>query len=290
MRFRPRSDDDVVITGAGIVSPVGHTLDALARAVFEGQPAPVDPPREDCEGPVARCAGGTRGPSCRVSTWVAPSASRSSRSSPPAVALADAGFARGRFTPERVGVITGLVRGPGVASEKFFDEILRSTTSPALGRFMLRMGRFSVASAAAHALKLLGPTATYSEGTTAGLHALCHAVETLRQDEEIDALVVVSADELSPLGLRLEADAGRSLRAPGGMRLHDPASTGSMAGEGAVALVLERAGAATRRGAVLRSDRRLWTFRSARRIEHGLGVGRSRAGGLARGGDVGRRA
>ena len=178
-RFRPRSDDDVVITGAGIVSPVGHTLDALARAVFEGQPAPVDPPREDCEGPVAGVRGGIRGPSLpgvdmgraeRVTQFAIVAAGR---------ALADAGLAQGRFTPERVGVITGLARGPGVASEKFFDEILRSTTSPALGRFMLRMGRFSVASAAAHALKLLGPTATYSEGTTAGLHALCHAVETL---------------------------------------------------------------------------------------------------------------
>ena len=111
----------------------------------------------------------------------------------------------------------------------------------------------------------------------------------LRQDEEIDALVVVSADELSPLGLRLEADAGRIPR-PGGMRLHDPASTGSMAGEGAVALVLERAGAATRRGARLRQDRRLWTFRGARRIEYGLRRWPKPRGRPSRGGDVGRRA
>ena len=84
-------------------------------------------------------------------------------------ALALAGLNSNQVSAERLGVMTGLQRGPELASERFYNEILRSVESPALGRQMLRMGRFSVTSATAHALKLLGPTATFSEGSSVGL-------------------------------------------------------------------------------------------------------------------------
>ena len=61
--------------------------------------------------------------------------------------------------------------------------------------------------------------------------------------------MVISADEIAPQGILLDAAAGRLASEAEGMRLYDPTSTGSIASEGAVALVIERMSSALRRGA-----------------------------------------
>ncbi len=48
------------------------------------------------------------------------------------------------------------------------------------------------------ALGLKGTALTVVDGDAAGLHALCHAAEMLRRHDDLDAIVVVAADELAP--------------------------------------------------------------------------------------------
>ena len=101
----------------------------------------------------------------------------------------------------------------------------------------------------AETYQLRGMNSTLIDGTTAGLHALCHAVEALRLDDGLDALVVIAADELGPLSMKIERESGRLAAGLDGLRPYDPDSQGSIPGEGAVAFVIERARSATQRGA-----------------------------------------
>jgi 3-oxoacyl-(acyl-carrier-protein) synthase len=154
--------------------------------------------------------------------------------------------------PERIGVSAALSRGPVTSNEKFYQSLVTSGRTPATGRLMLRMGRFVVATQLAHLFRWQGSCSTLSEGVTAGLHALVHAFELLRQNDGHDAVVVVAADEIGGLFFRLLdrlgvlAEIGRHGEA---LCPYDPEATGMVLGEGAAALVLERASSAAGRGA-----------------------------------------
>jgi 3-oxoacyl-[acyl-carrier-protein] synthase II len=168
-------------------------------------------------------------------------------------ALADAGLANRMPPPERIGLMVALSRGPAAAQEQFYEIFCGDTRTPATGRAMLKMGRFHVTSTLAHCFQLRGFGATISEGTTAGLHALIHAREILSRDTEHDAMVVVAADELSALPLRVAQDAGLLCGDDDGegekLRPYDPESKGTILGEGAAAVVIERLDGARKRGA-----------------------------------------
>jgi 3-oxoacyl-[acyl-carrier-protein] synthase II len=168
-------------------------------------------------------------------------------------ALEDAGLTRHMPPPERIGLMVALSRGPAAAQEQFYEMFCSDNRSPATGRAMLKMGRFHVTSTLAHCFQLRGFGATISEGTTAGLHALIHAREILSRDPEHDAMVVIAADELSTLPLRVAQDAGFLAGDDDGegekFRPYDPESRGTILGEGAAAVVIERLDVARKRGA-----------------------------------------
>lgn len=169
------------------------------------------------------------------------------------LALKDAGWNHRVAEPERIGLIVGLTRGPAGAYEHFLSRALRGEFDATTGRLLLKMGRFAVASELAHAFGLQGYCATVSHGLNGGLHTLVQGFEVLRQSADLDALLVVGADELSALYLRLFA-ALRLLLEPsqeGDERPapYNPAAQGTVLGEGAVALLLERPTSAQARGA-----------------------------------------
>jgi 3-oxoacyl-(acyl-carrier-protein) synthase len=87
-----------------------------------------------------------------------------------------------------------------------------------------------------------GAASTLVCGRSGGLQAIIHAFELLRRNPTQQAMVVVLADELSPLFYRLfsqtgklapKADLAQSL-------VYDSTSAGAILGEGAAAFVLEK--------------------------------------------------
>jgi 3-oxoacyl-[acyl-carrier-protein] synthase II len=270
--------DRVVITGLGIVSPLGCDLESFLAGLSRPGQGIVPIERFDTAGCRARRAGLVREfdarrlvPSAEVrrADLMVQYAAAAAR-----LALKDAGLEGGGVPEERLGVVVGLTRGPEGSYTRFFENLCKNPLSPATGRLLLRMGRFAVASHLAQALNLKGISATLSDGVTAGLHALAHAYELLRGNPLQDAVVVVAADEVGALFFRL-LDAGGVL-APGeaGPAPYDPSAPGMVLGEGAAAVVLERASSARRRGA------RAW----AEFVGYGLAAGDEaleRAGRLA---------
>ena len=99
---------------------------------------------------------------------------------------------------------------------------------------------------------LKGMNSTVVEGTTSGIHALIHAFEYLRQNASVDALVVVGADEVGALYVKLFDQLG--VLSGDGFGPYAPAAAGMVLGEGAAAVVLERFGSAARRGAAIRAE------------------------------------
>ena len=114
----------------------------------------------------------------------------------------------------------------------------------------------SIGGQVSRALSLKGVASTVVDGVTAGLHALVHACELLRQNDSQDAVVVVAADEIGGLFFRLLDRLGvlaeTGGRGPGeALCPYDPGATGMVLGEGAAALVLERASSAAGCGAAV---------------------------------------
>jgi 3-oxoacyl-[acyl-carrier-protein] synthase II len=242
----PRADD-LVITGLGIVSALGFTPEAFVEGLRQRRSGVGELDRfgtQDCRCKRAALVRGFDAHQLvpaldlrRVDRIVEYAVVAG------ALALRDAGLERG-FLGRRVGLVTSMARGPVVSSERYYESIRKNPRTPAAGRLLLRMGRFSVTSHMAHALGLKGVGVTISEGVTAGLHALAHAAEMFRQNDTQDALLVVAADEIGPYLYRLFAHLG-TLAAPDSPHgeapaPYDPRAGGMVLGEGAAALVLER--------------------------------------------------
>ena len=130
----------------------------------------------------------------------------------------------GATTPgtERVGLLVGLTRGPMAAYERFLEQVAQGSFDASTGRSMLRAGRFSV-----------GYSGAMAAGVHGGVHTLAHGAEILRSTPDLDALLVVAADEWTPL---LEAHYRRL-----GL-MHDDGTdpVGCKGGEGAAAVLLRR--------------------------------------------------
>jgi 3-oxoacyl-[acyl-carrier-protein] synthase II len=169
------------------------------------------------------------------------------------LALQDAGLANGRMNGrmngsmngsmnERLGLVSGISRASGDTLEKLFEALEGPWASLAVSKALLRKGRFLVASQLANWFSCKGFTATITDGLSASLGALLAAVEQLRHAKELQAVVVVAADEVSGSGVRLSEAIGQlAVGQHVAGRPYDPGSHGMIMGEGAVALVLERA-------------------------------------------------
>lgn len=247
-RLPPLADADIAITGIGVMSPLGHGRQPFVEGLRAGRRGIAAIDRFDIAPGVVRQAGLV--PDFRLRTLL-PRVDPRRRERLVQYALAAAGLALQNAgigprdcAAERRGLIVGLTRGPMGPYERFFGTVLRGEFDASTAHLMLRMGRFSVASELAHVFDLQGYCATVCHGVTGGLHTLAHAVEVLRRHSDLDALLVVAADEVGSLSLRL-FDALGVLARPdesGGERLrpYDPKATGTLLGEGAAALLLER--------------------------------------------------
>ena len=244
-RLPPLADANIAITGIGVVSPLGHDRPSFLEGLRAGR-CGID--RFEIAPGVARRAG-------LVSDFrlkaLLPQVDPRRRErlvqyalGAAALALQDADIGPRDYAADRRGLIVGLTRGPMSPYERFFETILRGEFDASTAHLMLRMGRFSVASELAHTFDLQGYCATVCHGVTGGLHALAQAVEIMRRHADLDVLLVVAADEVSALSLRLFDALGvlakRDSSGEERVRPYDPKATGALLGEGAAALLLER--------------------------------------------------
>ncbi len=248
--------DGVGITGIGIVSPVGHGVAAFLEALREGRSGIGELDRFDAAGFACRRAALVRdfkprrlAPALelrrtdRIGQYAAVAAG---------LALRDATLEGAPLAAERRGVVIGMTHGPVTSHEQFFQALFAGPPTPALGRLMLEMGRFAVTSRVSHLHRLKGFSTTLAGGISCGLHTLIHAFEYLRQNDAVDAIVVIAADEIGAFYFRLFDQVG--VLSSDGFAPYHPEARGMVLGEGAVALVVERMASARSRGARVYAD------------------------------------
>lgn len=247
----------VVVTGVGLVSPLGNGREEFLRAVRAGRVA-VGPARALDTG-LARTALASEVTAADYRRLVDPAYARrldqlgmlvmaSSR-----MALKSAGHTVTRDNSERIGMVFGTFTGPLETVAKLTETI--GTQGP--HRVNPRLFPNSVMNAAAgHAclsLQLRGPLSTLATGCASGLAGLGYAADLVRQGEA-DVMLAVSADELTPL-LHLGYDRLGLLTADA-VRPYDRDRSGCALGAGGVAVVLESLEHARARGATILGELR----------------------------------
>lgn len=143
---------------------------------------------------------------------------------------------------EQVGIVSAISRPSGDSLGKLFSALQDSWASLAVSKALLRKGRFLVASQLANWFGCKGFTATVTDGLGASLGALIAASNQLQHSLDLKAVIVVAADEVSASGLRMwQALNCMSTSDIESWAPYEMSANGILAGEGAVALVLERA-------------------------------------------------
>lgn len=258
VRTRPRPEiawDDILITGMGVLSPVGFSPADFAAALRTARTGVDFIDRFD-HGDGRGChAGLLKGFQPRK---LAPTVDtrRMDRLTQYAVvatslALRDAD-PRNRFEPTRLGLTVALTRGPVSTQERFLESLYRDGIERMSAKHFPSMVLSTLSGEIAQACRIKGATLTLVDGRTAGLRGLLAACDYLRQSDELDALIVVAADEIGSLFFRLfeRLDMVADTRVHGSRpRPYDPDAGGAILGEGAVALVLERKASARARNA-----------------------------------------
>jgi len=225
---RADAADDVVITGAGVISTLGCDPDS-AFAALEGdahwQPGDASVPVRGFD-PKRHLP---RGRSSRMNTITQFAVAAIEQ------ALNHAGWTPVRRRPTAIGLMVGLSRGAAGSFQACMESVNGGAWDKASPTAFPNLVMSSVGGQASVAVGLKGAASTLVGEAEIGIALLGNAAALLAQRPDLDAVVVLAADEVSPLFLQLESTANGPAPVP-------------MA-EGAVALVLERAGAARRRGA-----------------------------------------
>jgi 3-oxoacyl-[acyl-carrier-protein] synthase II len=274
---RERVGERVVVTGAGVVTPIGVGSRTFARALREGRPGIRRITAFDCDGFETRIAGEVDAASFDPSPFVRPAKLLKLMSRPAQFAVAAAAMAReeaalGRsdVDPERLAVSLGA-GGMGVTDIDLLTVQMEAAIAcseqgafgfPAFARTYrdavnpLSLLRGLPNLAAAHVAiqnDARGPNNTIATACTAGTQAIG---EGLRAIQRGDADVVLAGgtdamiNPVGMLGFSLLGTLSRRNETPAGAsRPFDRERDGFVIGEGAGVLVLEREGFARARGA-----------------------------------------
>jgi 3-oxoacyl-[acyl-carrier-protein] synthase II len=226
-------DEQVVVTGIGVLSPAGSSPGELWRAYREGQDP--DPAAGEADG--LRLARLDFDPDQHLSRREGRRVDRLGQLAIAAcrAALADAGLA----PDERVGVVLGSGLGPMRSTEDFFRPVMADGPAAASPAVFPNTVYNAAAGQVAMVLGAKGPTSTATAAHAAGASALCIARDMLRTGTA-DAVLVPAVDDVT----ETVADAYRRLPLTGGAAGHRYTLA-----EGGIALLIERADAARARGA-----------------------------------------
>jgi 3-oxoacyl-[acyl-carrier-protein] synthase II len=255
-----RVQESVVITGIGLVTPFGTVPDEFATALLDRRSGVAPVTQFDVHETASRSAAVVTG--FDVSRWIPPIKSRRmDMTSQYAIAAAReafdaAGVAYGVEFQDDVGVAVGTYTGGGSRTEEFLHGLFHQGPIGAPALLFNATVANVAASLVALELKVRGPNITISHKEVSGLTAAAHALDLLRSGQA-RMIVAAGVDALYPLFYKVHDRFGVLSRAngtPEGSRPFDVTRNGFVLGEGAYALVLERADAARARGAVVLAE------------------------------------
>ena len=237
----PGNSDQIVITGVGLVTPLGLTAEQTWRAVLQNRcgigPMPA------MESPLPPGADGGQAPD--LPAGFAPELPRESRYLRYAIgqAIDDARLSAPPYAPQHCGIVLGTTLHGMRAAGRF----LRSGDRSQLRDFLAG----AVARAAATDLNFTGITATTCSACSSSLGSIALGV-TLLRSRQLDLVIAGGYDTISEY-----VYAGfNSLRlvAPGPLRPFTRGRQGMKLAEGYGIVVLERAADARRRGAQMLAE------------------------------------
>ncbi|MEU6177758.1 beta-ketoacyl-[acyl-carrier-protein] synthase family protein [Streptomyces coeruleorubidus] len=243
----------VVVTGLGVLTPVGETLEDFWDAAVHGVVGTRPLDRPDAADFAGRLAGEVRG-------FVAPrgDGDRVTRLAVAAAvaATADAGLALWAGDPARAGVCFGTLLGNRAALEPAVTRYHRGggtngTDAVAEGPRPV----VGLADAVAREHGFLGPSSVVATACASGNSALAYAAEAIRAGRT-DVMIAGGADELST-GIMMMFASLRSLT-DDALRPFDRNRSGLVVSEGAAALVLESYEHARLRGARVYAELAGW--------------------------------
>lgn len=233
------SADPVVISGLGVVSPLGHSVAELSRRCAAGERAeaggPLDPIPLDAVPADRRARIGRLDRICRL--FLAASFR----------AVEDAALVIGAEDAERVGLSFGTGLGCLLSDAEFYEKVVEQGSAAASPRVFT----YTVSSAAAGevsiALGIHGPNVTSHMGLAAGLGAFGYGCDLIQMGKA-EVVLAGGADANGPALVRALADMGL-LKDPQAAHPFRDAVPGVWPSEGAAVAVLERVDRARRRGA-----------------------------------------
>ncbi|MEM8930162.1 MAG: beta-ketoacyl-[acyl-carrier-protein] synthase family protein [Acidobacteriota bacterium] len=244
----------VVVTGIGLVTPVGTGREAVWSALLDGVDGIVDVESFDTSNHAAHRGGEIHGfdpaPWCRR---LEPQ--RLGRASQLALCAGrqalDEADLLGRVAAERIGVAMGTTSGePGVI-ETFDDRYLADQLDAVGGELIGFYPCHVIAAHLAEEFDLAGPNAMLPAACAAGNYAIAYAVDALREGRA-DAMLAGGADAFSRITYTGFARLGAI--APERCQPFDKNRRGMMPGEAGAVLVLERYDDARRRGATIYAE------------------------------------
>ncbi len=252
----------VVITGLGVVSPIGIGVSTFWKSAMAGQsgistitsfdPFPMDGYRSKVAGQIRNFSpelhiGSSLGDRVDRYAQFALAASRE--------ALTDSGMAMEKESPHRVGVIVGAGMGGMVMGEREITQLyLHQKPHRVHPNFIPVITLNSASGIVAMATGAKGPNLTISTACSSSAHALGQALQCIRTGQA-DAVIVVGADaSITPLVFAgfcsLRALSSKFNEQPErASRPFDRNRDGFVMGEGAGALIVESLAHAKKRKA-----------------------------------------
>lgn len=248
---RQLSMDDIWITGRGVVSPIGCGVDAFRESLSQSVSGIRAIDRFSTNDLSCTTAGLVEKfkPRKLVPTIDARRAETLNRYAMVAAGLAmqEAKIDARVVAAERLGMVMGLMYGSISVQESFNESLINDGLEQLSAKYFPAMVISTIGGQVSQSFSLRGPNTTIVDGFTGGLNALIQGYDLLRQDEEVDAVVVVVADEIGRVMFERFDRLGKLT--PTTLQAYSRDSTGMLLGEGGAAVVLERAKNAAARGA-----------------------------------------
>ena len=241
--------DATVVTGLGLVTPIGTGKNAFWRALLAGENG-LRPIISFDTAQFRTHRGGevqnfdpslycTRVRATRIGrgAQMAVAASR--------LALEDAGLNLQQYDPARIAVTLGTTMGESQVAERFDTE---SASAKSGAKYGLRYPSESISAAVAREFELRGPINMMATACAAGNYAIGHGADLL-ETGQADIVLAGGADPFS----RVAFIGFNSMHAvtPDFCQPFDRLRKGMAVSEGAAVLVLEKFAAARRRGATI---------------------------------------
>jgi 3-oxoacyl-[acyl-carrier-protein] synthase II len=255
--------ESVVVTGIGIISPLGHGFEPLMTALLAGESGVRQVPElEKVGGLRSRLAATVEG----VDPKLIPRKIRRSMSNMSVYAylasqqaLAMASYPDEQLAAGRTGVVIGSTLGSTETSEEFFADYFtdHSLERMKTGLFFKIMGH-SCAANVAQSLGITGRVLALSAACATSCQAVGYAYEQIAFGRQ-DAILCGGADEFHPLtaatfDVMHAASTGYNQQPGKSPRPFDSSRDGIVCGEGSGILLLEKKSIAEARGATILAE------------------------------------